>query len=159
VTDANGNHVSAARVFAAGVGHHVAWTSPDGRIPDAKAADVPNGTVRLFIQRETYATVVTDPLNLARGETLEVTMPRGGTVQGVLLDRDGKRVPGRVRARIHSGYFENWAKTDDEGEFRLPYPLSEGLHEVEVRSPGRVRVLREVRVTTGTRSRVELRVD
>jgi hypothetical protein len=159
VKDVHGAPVDAARVFACGVGRHIAWTSTVGGIPDGKAADIPNGLVRLFIRHEKYATIVTEPLDLARGAELEVTMIEGGQVGGVLLDRDGKRVRGRVRALIHSGYYGDWAKTDDEGEFQVPGFLSEGRHHLEVRAPGRVPVLREVDVTTGTRNRVELRVD
>jgi hypothetical protein len=159
VRDEDGNYVEAARLFVSGVNWHFAWTTGRGKIPPDKRKRVPAGRLRIAVSGEGLATVITEPIDLSSPDPVEITLPKGVSVRGVLVDAAGKPVAGRIRILTHVDQPDRFDEAGDDGRFVLARRLAPGPHLVRVHGRGHRPIVVPIRVTEGESARVELPVE
>ena len=95
---------------------------------------------------------------LASGD-LEIVLPKGSEVEGVLVTRAGKPVAGRIRVLTHVDQPDRFDEAGDDGRFVLSRRLAPGEHRVWVHGRGFPPTVKTIRVAPGTKNRVELAVE
>jgi protocatechuate 3,4-dioxygenase beta subunit len=146
VTDQSGRPVEGARVFS-----RFAW--PEGSVTDSRGhasvemPDAPvdpkvsqsrggNSEAWIEVQKEGYSPArleLTD--EMTAGGRLQVTLRRGGTIAGRVLDHEGRPVE-RVSIHAWKDRHGHGTRTDQRGEYRIP-SLAPGDYEVRLTSEER----------------------
>ncbi len=136
VTDEQGAVVSQAKVSLETIDRGIGgWRHDDDswitdRLGDGslRIHPVPEGAFILRVTSDRHPPTTVNDLNVSGSETVhrDVVLGRGLEITGIVVDRDGRPVPG-----AHVWFNANIADTDSDGHFRLACPWA-GSHALEV---------------------------